>query len=85
MIDPEMLRITRINGSVVTAPQIGMNNRLDADTSVNTGLQRFSPDVRDDFGKDFAVAFINTENVIIITAFIYDIAKNIVLIFKNDE
>ena len=62
MIDPEMLRITQINQSVVTAPAVGMNHGFNPDTPANNGLQRVSLDVRNDFGKDFAVAFIDSKD-----------------------
>lgn len=39
-----------------------MNNGLDADTPANNGLERFSPDIRDDLGEHFPVPFIDAED-----------------------
>ncbi len=62
MIDPEMPRITEVNQAVGAAPGIGMNNGFNADTPTNNGLERFSLDIRDHFGKDFAVSFADSED-----------------------
>ena len=61
MINPEMFRITQINQSVVAAPHIGMNNRFDADTPANNGLERFSLDIRNNFSLD--TLFIEAANL----------------------
>ena len=62
MVNPKMFRITRISQPVVAAPTVGMNHRLDADTSANNGLQRLSLNIRHDFGKDKTIAFVDTED-----------------------
>ncbi len=62
MIDPKMLRITQVNQAVVAAPRIGMNHGFNADSPANNGLQRFLLNIRNDFSKDFSVAFVNSKD-----------------------
>src|SRR5688572_32213544 len=57
-----MLRITDINQSVIATPHIRMNNRFDADSPANNGLQRLSSAIRNNFGINFTVTFENTED-----------------------
>ncbi len=62
MVDPKMFRVTKINQPVVAAPTVRMNDRFNPDTPANNGLQRFSLDVRNDFGKNFTVSFVDSKD-----------------------
>jgi hypothetical protein len=62
MIDSQMFRITDINESVVTAPTIGMNHRIETNFPTDNSLQGFFLHLRDDLGINFSVAFVNSKD-----------------------
>lgn len=62
MIDSQMLAVTDIDQSVVAAPAIGMNHRIQRNASANNGLQRFLLHIRDDLRVNLPVAFVNAED-----------------------
>src|SRR5688572_20689407 len=48
MIDSQMFRITDLNQSVVTAPPIGMNHRIEVNFPTDNSLKGFLLHLRDD-------------------------------------
>src|SRR5215213_3780460 len=62
MIDSQMLAVTDINQSVITAPAIGMNHAVERNLAANNGLQRFLLHVRHNLGVNLPVAFIDTKD-----------------------
>ena len=62
MVDTKVFRVADVNESVVAAPAIGMNDRFDADTPANNGLERLSLDIWNDLSKHFSVPFIDAED-----------------------
>ena len=62
MIDAKMFGVTDINQAVITAPTIGMDDRVQGHATANYGLKCAFPAIRHDFGIDTAVALEDTEN-----------------------
>lgn len=62
MVDPKMFAVTNVNRSVIAAPTIRMNDRIETDFAANNSLQRFLRCVRDDLGINFSVSFVNSKN-----------------------
>lgn len=52
VIDSQMFRVTNINQTVITAPGVGMNDRIKRNTPANNRLQRLFLHIRDNFGID---------------------------------
>ncbi len=63
VIDSQMFGVAHINQSVVAAPAIRINYRIKRDLAANNVLQRFLSRVRDNLGKNRAVAFVNSKDV----------------------
>ena len=62
MINAKMLRVSDIDQSVIAAPLIRMNHRIQRNTPANNGLQRFLAAVRDNFSIDRAIALEDAED-----------------------
>ena len=56
MIHAEMLFIPQVDQPIVTAPAIGVDDRLQVDSSSNDRLECFTTTVGNDFGVDFTVS-----------------------------
>ncbi len=54
VIDTQMFRIPDINQSIVAAPAVRMNHRIETDLAANNVLQSFPLRVRDNLGKNRA-------------------------------
>ena len=61
VIDSKMFRVANVNQSIVAAPFVRVNNRVQANTPANHRLQRFLAAVRDNFRIDRAVKLKDAE------------------------
>ena len=61
VLNTKMLGITDINQAVVASPAIGVNNTVNADAASNHLLQHGFRCIRNNLGKDFAIALKNTK------------------------
>jgi hypothetical protein len=62
VIDPQMFFVADINQSIVAAPLFQVNDRIQADTPANKGLQRLFLTIRDNPGINRTVAFEDAED-----------------------
>ena len=62
VIDSKMFRVANVNQSIVAAPFVRVNNRVQANTPANDGLEGFLAAVRDDFRIDRTVPFEDAED-----------------------
>ena len=56
MVHPQMFLVAHVDQAVVTAPTIGVDDRLEADTAQNSLAERLSPAIGNDLGIDITVA-----------------------------
>src|ERR1700733_4909028 len=56
MVPPQMFLVAHVDQAVVTAPTIGVDDRLEADTAQNSLAERLSPAIGNDLGIDITVA-----------------------------
>jgi hypothetical protein len=62
VINAKMFAVSDINQSIVAAPTVRMNHRIDGNTPANNVLQRFAGCIRDNFSKNRAVSFVDSED-----------------------
>ena len=62
MMYPEMFGKTHVNQSLITAPTVGIDDTLDADTTSNDLLQRCFGSIGNNLGINLAPTFQNAEN-----------------------
>ncbi len=62
VINAQMFAVADINQSIVAAPTVRMNHRIQGNLAANNVLQRFSSRVRDNFGKNRAVSFVYSKD-----------------------
>ncbi len=62
VIDSQMFGITDIEQSVITAPAVRMNDRIQSNAPANNVLQRFLSRVRNNLSINFTVSLIDAED-----------------------
>ncbi len=62
VIDPQMFAVTDINQTVVSAPAVRMNHRVERNLAANNVLQRFLCRIGNNLGINFAISFVNSKD-----------------------
>lgn len=62
VVDSQMPAITDINQTVVAAPHMRVNHRIQGHLAANNVLQRFLLHIGNNFSKDTAVSIVNSED-----------------------